>query len=726
MLQRQEPVSPKREANAPRLRAVLREVWGYDSFRPLQLEAMEAVLNRRDSLVVLPTGGGKSICFQAPALLREGTAVVISPLISLMRDQVAQLAQAGVEAGCLHSGQPNEERINVLRALDAGRLKLLYVSPERIASENIHSLLGHARLSFVAVDEAHCVSMWGHDFRPEYRQLSRLREQLPDADFHGYTATATREVSRDIAAQLALRGPEILRGSFDRPNLFYSVKPRRGGLEKLLGVVRRHPGESGIVYCISRKETEKFANSLNDAGFLAVPYHAGMGPEDRIAAQEAFVADRVHIVVATVAFGMGINKPDVRYVVHMGMPKSLENYQQESGRAGRDGLPSECLLLYSMADLMTWKKIGSDAPAELRRIQGRQLDAMHGWASGTNCRRAGLLAHFGEQYHRKNCGSCDICTGGHPPLPRSHTIAQMILSCVVRLEEKHSAGHTCDVLRGSAGKAIQEAGHDRLTTYGLLKEHSRNHVADWIEQLRDRGHLASEDGAALRVTEKGWEILRNRETGHLMDRLGASKPPPKAVADSLTPAQAEEFERLRKFRKEVAERENVPPYMVFGDVTLRDMVQRRPRNMEEFGALKGVGRKKREAYGGLFLNALWEGNPPPADEEPMGPPRIPRAKGADPKGTAMHLFSEEFSIEEVAGQIGRAPSTTEGYLIEYLANEGIADPSPWVPEDLRRDIETALDETPDTRLRPVFEALEGRATYGQIRIVLACRGNRTV
>lgn len=704
------------------LQEVLRDVWGYDSFRPLQERSMTAVMERRDSLVVLPTGGGKSICFQAPALLREGTAVVVSPLISLMRDQVAQLLQSGVEAGCLHSGQPLEERQRVMSGLVAGSIKLLYLSPERLAMDDLGSLLGGARLSFVAVDEAHCVSMWGHDFRPEYRQIVQLRERFPDADMHAYTATATREVARDIVVQLGLREPVVLQGSFDRPNLFYAAKPRRRAMDKLVEVIRRHPDRPGIVYCISRKETESVADSLCNMGFNAAPYHAGMDAKERRENQDAFVADRVNIVVATIAFGMGINKPDVRFVVHMGMPKTLENYQQEIGRAGRDGLPAECLLLYSLRDLMTWKRILSDAPEDIYAVAKEQLERMHEWASGTTCRRVALLRHFGEKYPRKNCGACDICTGGQPPITEGHIIAQKILSCVKRLEEKHPAVYTAEVLLGSKSRKIVEAGHDQLSTYGLLKGHEKDEVLDWIEQLRDRGFLSAEEGGALTVTEAGWDVLRNSTTAVLLDRMAATAAVPRDAEDEFTPAEKEAFERLRALRKQLAEKEGVPPYVVFSDVTLRDIVRRRPRTLAEFVQVKGVGRKKLVSYGKVFLEAFWDSIY--LDFGPMPPPREATRRAKSAKGRAMQHFAEGATIEEAAEQIGRAVSTTQGYLEEYIQNEGIADPSPWVSAELQAAIEAELDKATDKRLRPILDALEGRATFGQIRVVQACRANR--
>ncbi|MDX2174982.1 MAG: DNA helicase RecQ [Candidatus Sumerlaeia bacterium] len=716
------------------LLAVLDRVWGYREFRPLQERAMAAVLSRRDSLVILPTGGGKSICFQAPALLREGVALVVSPLISLMRDQVAQLRQNGIEAGSLHSGQPQEERAEVARSLRAGRLRLLYVSPERLALEDIESLLLGAPLSFIAIDEAHCISMWGHDFRPEYRQLARLRELHPGTDLHAYTATATPRVADDIVQQLSLRAPELLRGSFDRPNLYYSAKPRKDGYDRLLEVVRRHTRESGIVYCIGRKEVEKIADRLRADGYSAAPYHAGLDAETRRRNQDDFIADRVSIIVGTTAFGMGINKPDVRFVVHLSMPKSLENYQQEAGRAGRDGLPAECLMLYSFGDVFTWERMSAEAPRELQRAARAQLDLIHDWCGITSCRRTALLRHFSERYPLANCGACDNCTGGNPALPDSVEIAQMVLSCMVRLKQHATAATVVDVLAGSKSPAITEAGHDQLSTFGLLKKRPRTAVADWLAQLLDKGLAAAGEDGVLAPTEAGWEVLRKRAPVMLIDRLGASTVAPKvAASDELSPGEQAVFEALRALRSSIAKEKRVAPFMVFGDVTLRELARQRPGSPAEFRACKGVGDKKAAELAQPFLAAIRasraradaeSGAPPPPP--PSAPaPKKPGGEVAALRRRAFDCLAKGWGVEEIAADMERAPSTIAGYLVEHFEEEGLTDATPYVPAELAARIEAAAIGSEDGRLAPIHEALGGAASYLQIRLVLGCARRRS-
>jgi ATP-dependent DNA helicase RecQ len=708
-----------------RLLQVLSEVWGYTSFRPLQEEAMAAVLEDTDSLVVMPTGGGKSLCFQAPALLRPGLALVVSPLISLMRDQVAQLRQNGVSVGCLHSGQPEDERAAVMRAIGRGELKLLYLSPERVAMDGLERLLRGVAPEYIVVDEAHCISQWGHDFRPEYCQLVRLRELYPKAAVHAYTATATHQVADDIVAQLALRNPVCLRGSFDRPNLFYAAQQRAEGFGRLLEVVRRHPDESGIVYCISRKDAEATAENLVAKGVSAVAYHAGMDADARRKNQDDFLNDQVSVVVATTAFGMGINKPNVRFVVHMGMPKSVEAYQQESGRAGRDGLPSECLLLYSYADVKKWEYVSRDSPAPQLRIITQQLHRMYDWCQLPTCRRAGLLAHFGEQRDSAPCGGCDNCTGGHPMVPESVAVAQKILSCVRRMEERHSAAAVAEILMGVASEAATAAGHDRLSTFALLRGQPRAVILDWMQQLVAHGLLAPDGDGFPAVTAQGWEVLRNKATVFLIDRrprkpVAPPKPAAKAGAREHSAGDLAAMERLRELRRRLAKERKVPPYIIFGDAQLLRIIEQRPADLEELGRC-GIGKAKQADFGEEILEAFWEG------QERDGPAAAQIASGRDArKAEAIALLRNGAPIAEVMARIGRAESTVGRYLVDMFEEDGRTDPEPWVPAALAKEIEAAFHATPNEegRLKPVFDALGGRATYLQLRIMRMCIENR--
>jgi ATP-dependent DNA helicase RecQ len=505
----------------PLLLETLDRVWGFSDFRPLQFESMHAVLDGRDSLVVLPTGGGKSLCFQAPALVdppshvesgaRRGFALVVSPLISLMKDQVDGLRVDGVDAAFLNSTQNAGERDAVVKSLDADRCRLLYVSPERLAGaggEGFRRRLRSWGVRFVAVDEAHCISQWGHDFRPEYRQLGRLRDELPDVPFHAFTATATERVRRDIVTELGLRDPAVLVGSFDRPNLTYRVLRRSNLHQQLLQVLARHVGESGIVYCLSRREVESLAEWLQGEGYSALPYHAGLSDDMRARHQEAFLEERADIIVATVAFGMGIDRSNVRFVVHTGAPRSPEHYQQEAGRAGRDGLPAECLLIYSGADFSRWRQL-LEQSGELTDSARALLRDMERYAAGTRCRHRTLVEYFGETAPRTECGACDWCLRELDAAADGTTVARKILSCVARVKQRRGIGHVTDVLLGKAGEKVLMAGHDRLSTFGILAGESPAAVRGYIEQLIGDGLLVREGDPypVLRLAPAGAAVL---------------------------------------------------------------------------------------------------------------------------------------------------------------------------------------------------------------------------
>jgi ATP-dependent DNA helicase RecQ len=594
---------------------VISRHWGYDSYRPLQHDAMHAVLEGRDSLVVLPTGGGKSLCYQAPALLESGLTVVVSPLISLMKDQVDGLIACGVPAAQLNSSQAAIEHRALERDLAAGRIKLLFVSPERLAMPGFRAILQQAHVKSFAIDEAHCISHWGHDFRPEYRQLRTLDQHFPRASIHAYTATATQQVRRDIIDQLALHDPVVLVGDFDRPNLTYRVLPRIDELRQAIEVIDRHKDEAGIIYCIRRRDVDSLSADLRKRGYNAVAYHAGLTQEERRAAQDAFASEKCDLVVATVAFGMGIDRSNVRFVLHTGMPKSIEHYQQETGRAGRDGLEAECVLLYSGADVVFWKWMLEHGGDEIDRdpvyVQGamRHLNDVDRYCSGTVCRHRALVQHFGQTYKSEACGACDICLGDTEDVPDALIVAQKILSCVYRANQAWGVAHIISILRGEETQKIRDRNHDRLSTYGLLKGHPRNELRDWVYQLVNQGFLeqVGDQYPVLRLTEQSRQVMRGTAELRLRQPIVSKKSERERrraapVVDG--PYDRDLFEALRKWRRSEAEARGVPPYVIFNDKTLRELARVRPSTLTELREIYGIGDAKLEQFGRRVLELV--------------------------------------------------------------------------------------------------------------------------
>lgn len=597
-----------------RLRAVLRRSWGFEGFREHQREVMEAVMAGRDSVVVLPTGGGKSLCYQAPAVALETLAVVVSPLISLMKDQVDALAANGVSAAFYNSSLTADGRREVVARLRAGKVRLLYVSPERLAGEGAGrflELLRSLHPRYLAVDEAHCISHWGHDFRPEYRHLGTLREVLPGTGLHAFTATATPRVLRDIVEQLGLVDPEIVVGTFDRPNLVYRVRRRSDLLGQVRRVLDAHRGEGGIVYCLARRDVDGLAARLATLGYSVAPYHAGLSGEERKRHQEEFVNERVDVIVATVAFGMGIDRSNVRFVLHAAAPRSVEHYQQETGRAGRDGLPAECVLLYSPADFAVWRSLlkgSGEATPEALEL----MSHMWRYASQVSCRHRALSRYFGQE-HPGACGACDVCLGELEPVAEATVLAQKILSCVIRTGQRWGAAHVTDVLRGASTEKVRRNGHDALSTHGLLEGMPVPEIRGHIDQLLDLGLLAQESGRfpVLSVTPAGWELLRNHRECELWrppappkrSRKRGSRPPRRDDA-SWEGVDTELFDRLREVRREIAGEHKVPPYVIFHDRTLRDMARLKPATPLQLLQVHGIGEKKAAELGPRFLEAL--------------------------------------------------------------------------------------------------------------------------
>ncbi|HEX6435656.1 MAG TPA: DNA helicase RecQ [Candidatus Binatia bacterium] len=591
--------------------ATIRRYWGYSELRPLQEEAMRAALDGRDSLVVMPTGGGKSLCYQVPAELAQRTDIVVSPLISLMKDQVDGLRECGYAAAALYSGMPLHAIQETEEQLAAGRYRLVFVAPERLLTARFLQLIAPLKVRAFAIDEAHCISQWGHDFRPEYRQLAELKTRFPRASIHAYTATATQRVRADIIEQLRLSKPVVLVGTFDRPNLVYRIIPRIDGRAQVLEALRRHPGQAAIVYCLSRNDTESMAEALKTSGLRAASYHAGMDADARRHTQEAFSSETLDVVAATVAFGMGIDRSDVRCVIHAAMPKSIEHYQQETGRAGRDGLEAECVLLYSAADVLRWeslieKSAAESNPASESIAAARELLAqMRGLCTTVHCRHRALSEYFGQDYSKSQCGACDVCFGEVQGLTDATLAAQKILSCIARAGQQFGAEHIVDVLLGAQTERVRRWGHDKLTTYSLMKGTDRKSVTNMIYQLLDEGLLerTRDERPVLKLNDASWSVLRSQRTVQLLQpktKVRKSRP----EEESWKNVDSDLFASLRSLRRELAAERGVPAYVLFSDATLRDMARAKPRSAAALLSIRGVGERKLADLGERFLEVI--------------------------------------------------------------------------------------------------------------------------
>lgn len=715
------------------LENLLKKHWGYESFLPLQEEAIACVLEHRDSLTVLPTGGGKSLCYQLPALCMEGVALVISPLISLMKDQVDSLRENDIPAAALNSATSPEEQRGAVREAMQGRLKILYMSPERLLAPATLSWLSEQKISMIAIDEAHCISSWGHDFRPEYRALKTIRSRFPGVSLHGFTATATEQVRNDIAAQLQLEDPTILVGDFFRKNLIYHVERRANGLDQIAKVMARFRGQSGIIYAITRDKVMQLSEALNDKGFKTRPYHAGLSEAVRTKNQEALINDEIEAIVATVAFGMGIDKSNVRYVIHAEMPKSLEGFQQESGRAGRDGLESECWMFYSGQDFLTWKWIVENSGEESKNAAARSLKEMSSFCTSVICRHKQLVGHFGQELTAE-CQSCDVCLGKLKLAPDALVIAQKILSCVLRCKEKFGAEQIAKVLIGSSDASVLKYGHEKLSTYGLLKEYSKPQVRNWIDQLVGQGVLENTSGEypVLHVPESSRAVLKGEQTPVLS--LAVAEPPGRSARlgkDDFEGVDRGLFEELRVLRRQLSLLAVVPAFVIFSDATLCDLARRRPITLDEMLKVHGIGQQKCKAHGQTVINLIARycsehhltTNVTAASPVSRAPAIGTSTSTKTPK-EAVALFEQGVNLGEVSLRIGRAPSTVHGYFIDYLTDRKIQDATRWASKEEIEAIEAAAMKCEEGRLKPIYDALEGKIGYDIIRIVITCMRNR--
>jgi ATP-dependent DNA helicase RecQ len=704
--------------------SILKETFGYDAFRPLQREVIENVLAKRDTLAIMPTGGGKSLCYQIPALLFEGLTVVVSPLISLMKDQVEQLRAFGVPALFLNSTLGPQEYHENMEYVRRGEVKLLYVAPETLLTPRILSLLSGVKVDLFTIDEAHCISEWGHDFRPEYRQLVEVRKRFPDAVSLALTATATAHVRQDIRNTLKFATDNEFIASFNRENLFIEVLRKRDPVEQTIQILEKHQDQSGIIYCFSRRQVDELATYLASLGYSALPYHAGLEDSERKKNQEAFIRDDAQIIVATIAFGMGINKPNVRFIVHFDLPKSIESYYQEIGRAGRDGLPAHCSLLFSYSDVAKINYFIDQKEGNEKRVAIGHLDAIVRYAEDElTCRRVPLLNYFGESYAADNCSNCDNCTSAPTELTDITIYAQKFLSCVKRADERFGAGHITDILLGSQNKKVLRWGHDKLSTHGIGTELTRKQWMHLARQLLTMGYLKQEgEYRTLSLTAEGLEMLRKREQvmGVLQEAERVQKK--RRRQEELEYNQAL-FDLLRQRRKEMADEAGVPPYVIFSDRTLVEMAAYYPQSSASLLNISGVGQVKLRQYGDAFLDVIKSFCGERGLEEE--PKRSSREKSD--RGRRYFLVGEAYNagetVESLMARYQVTQGTILGHLTRYLSagnnlrnGEDLQTMTSATPEQQAAAI-AAFDELSPTYLKPVHEKLNGELNYDELKIL---------
>jgi len=727
-------------------RQALKRYYGYDNFRPMQADIIENILGGKDTVVLMPTGGGKSICFQIPAVVSAGVCVVVSPLIALMKDQVEALKANGIPAAYINSSVGQSEANDVARAALSGHLKLLYVSPEKLLSDGFLVFLNRINISLFAIDEAHCISSWGHDFRPEYTQLGALRTHFPGIPIIALTATADRLTKRDIITQLSLQQPKVFLSSFDRPNINLIVRPGQNRVDGVIDFMARHPNEAGIIYCLSRKQCETLAGKLQQKGLKASYYHAGMTPNQRGSVQEKFLQDDLQVIVATIAFGMGIDKSNVRWVIHYNLPKNIEGYYQEIGRAGRDGTPATALLFYSFADVMQMREmVTKDVPARQAQLNTAKLERMQQFAEAASCRRRILLHYFSEDLGR-DCGNCDICR--NPPTTFDGTLlAQKALSAAFRSREKPAINLLIDILRGMRNQAVLSGGYDQIKTYGAGGDLPYLDWYSYLHQMLNDGlfYIAYEEGYALKITDRGQQVLKGQLPVSLKKFQPAEKAEKGSRAKKAAAAEAAStvagtpearlFEHLRKLRKQIADEQGVPPYVVFTDATLQAMALEQPTSRMAMLAVSGVGMKKFETYGEAFIKLILEHAtprtipaeadlPPPFSEDFNPAPRSAAAKAADrpsneSENTTFQLHRQGLTPEQIAEQRGMALSTIRQHLERLYAQGHDLRLHDFLSDTQLAEILTAhaqLGSSP--LLRDLFDHLREKYDYFQLRLAL--------
>ena len=712
-------------------KTILQNVFGYNEFRSLQEKIIDNVLRKKDTLAIMPTGGGKSLCYQIPALIFSGLTIVVSPLISLMKDQVEQLKESGVDAVFLNSSLPPAEYRRNVEQIKQNKIKIVYLAPETLLKPKILAILSSVKVECIAIDEAHCISAWGHDFRPEYRQLVGVRARFPDAACIALTATATPTVREDIKNTLHFDASGEFIASFNRENLFIQIVPKNNPLDQTIKFIKKFPDQSGIIYCFTRKQVDDLSSVLERDGFSVKPYHAGLSEEDRKENQELFIRDDVQIIVATIAFGMGINKPNVRFVVHFDLPKNIESYYQEIGRAGRDGLKSDCLLLFSYADIQKIKYFINQKNDHEKQVANIHLSALLRFLETDICRRIPLLTYFGEEYSIKTCNMCDNCLAEKKELVDLTVCAQKFLSCVKRTGEVFGAVHIIDVLRGSKAQKVINLGHQHVSTYGIGENYSKKQWLQLSRQFLHKGLMVQDmEFGGLKLTKKAWAVLHGKETflGRLEEEPVDDISGKASMKETMPEHDRDLFDILRKRRKELADAANVPPYVIFSDKTLIEMAVFFPQTKERLLEMHGIGLVKLEKYGLIFLKIIQEYCRSHQIEERQKTISATVKRNSESVSRPRHIvigeaYNSGQSIPDILAAFNIKQDTALSHLYRYLqegykirSDDEFLSLSALPAAHKARAVEAFEKKGPEF-LKPVFDVLDGEISYDELRIL---------